>query len=145
MLYSACAVTFAQNEPFSQSYNVFTADVNAVTVPQGKEFVLLRLYVECIDGLWEIDINDSMWLIGKNYSNHDYIGISRDFPEGSAVVESGENIILKKSPQTQNIYFTLIGFFRDTTGGSSCDLNKDHIVNFIDFSIFANNWLQTEI
>ena len=142
MLSLACTV-FAQAEPFCQSYIVFAADVNAITVPEGKEFVLLKLYVDCIDGLWQINIDDTMWLIGKNYANQN-VSSSREFPEGSAIVESGKNIILKKNPQTQNIYFTLIGYFRDAASQLTCDFNNDHIVNFIDFSVFANNWLQTE-
>lgn len=141
MLSLACTV-FAQTEPFCQSYVVFgVVDVKAIAVPEGKEFVLLKLYVDCIDGLWQINIDDTMWLIGKNYANQN-VGSSREFPEGSAVVESGKNIILKKNPQGQYIYFTLIGYFRDAEPMPSADLNRDREVNLLDLAILASQWMK---
>jgi hypothetical protein len=139
MLSLACTV-FAQTEPFCQSYVVFVADVKAITVPDGKEFVLLKLYVDCVEGLWQINIDDTMWLIGKNYANQN-VGSSREFPEGSAVVGSGKNIILKKNPVGQYIYYTLIGYLRDAEPMPSADLNGDREVNLLDLAVLASQWM----
>jgi hypothetical protein len=141
MLSSACTV-FAQTESFCQSYVVYGADVNAIAVPQNKEFVLLKLYVDCIDGDWQININDKMWLVGTHLATKNYVSSSRDFPEGSAVVKSGKSIILKKSSQGQYIYYTLIGYFREVSPRLPADLSGDGKVNFLDLAIFASQWLK---
>jgi len=141
MLSSACTV-FAQTESFCQSYVVYGADVNAIAVPQNKEFVLLKLYVDCIDGDWQININDKMWLIGAHLTAKNYVSSSRDFPDGSAVVTSGKNIILKKNSQGQSLYYTLIGYFREASPRLPADLSGDGKVNFLDLAIFASQWLK---
>jgi hypothetical protein len=145
MLSLACTV-FAQNEPFCQSYIVRVgtdaADVNAVAVPENKEFVLLKLYVDCADGLWQINVDNEMWLTGNHIDNKNFVSSSREFPEGSAVVESGKNIILKKHTGGQYIYFTLIGYFRDAGPVSSADLNGDKEVNLLDLAILASQWMK---
>jgi hypothetical protein len=138
---SLASTVFAQNEPFCQSYIVFGADVNAVTVPEGKEFVLLKLYVDCVDGPWQINIDDKMWLIGHHYAMYNFVSSSREFPEGSAVVESGKNIILKKSSENQYIYSTLIGYLRDAEPMPSADLNGDREINLLDLAILASQWM----
>jgi len=140
MLSLSCSV-FAQTKPFCQSYVVFEADVNAIAVPENKEFVLLKLYVDCVNGLWQINIDNEMWLIGRHDAYRNFISSSREFPEGSAVVGSGKNIVLKKSPDSQYIYYTLIGYLKDAEPLPSADLNGDGKINLFDFSIFASQWL----
>jgi hypothetical protein len=142
MLSLACTV-FAQTEPFCQSYDVLEADVKAITVPDGKEFVLLKLYVDCIEGLWQINIDNEMWLIGSRFSNQNFVeGSSREFPEGFAVIGSGKDIVLKKNKEGQHIYYTLIGYLRDAEPMSSADLNGDREVNLLDLAILASQWMK---
>jgi hypothetical protein len=141
VMLSSASIVFAQTESFCQSYVVYGADVNAIAVPQNKEFVLLKLYVDCIDGDWQININDKMWLVGVHIATKNYVSSSRDFPEGSAVVKSGKNIILKKSPQGQSLYYTLIGYFKNAAPKLPADLSGDGKVNFLDLAIFASQWL----
>jgi hypothetical protein len=141
MLSLPCAV-LAQVEPFSQSYVVFDKDVNSIVVPEKKEFVLLKLYVDCVDGLWQININNEAWLIGKHRASNNYVNSSREFPEGFAVVGSSKNIVLKESPDKQYTYYTLIGYFRDVEKIKSADLNGDRKVNLLDLAILCSQWLK---
>jgi hypothetical protein len=141
MLSLACTV-FAQAEPFCQSYVVLVADVNAITVPDGKEFVLLKLYVDCVEGLWQINIDNERWLIGSHTGSKNFVSSSREFPEGSAVIGSGKNIVLKKNPGDQYIYYTLIGYLRDAEPMPSADLNGDREVNLLDLAILASQWMK---
>jgi len=149
MLSLSCTV-FAQTEPFCQSYVVFGADVNAVAVPENKEFVLLKLYVDCIDGLWQININNKMWLIGQHKGSYQIAGSSREFPEGSAVVGRGKNIVLKKSTENQYMYYTIVGYFRNTNEPvclkyPDSDINKDCKVDMFDLALLASEWLECNL
>jgi hypothetical protein len=143
MLSLACTV-FAQTEPFCKSYDVLIKDVNAITVPEGKEFVLLKLYVDCLDNLWQINVDNEMWLIGNHAGSKNFVSSSREFPEGSAVIGSGKNIVLKKNqnPGGQYIYYTLIGYFRDAEPMPSADLNGDGEVNLLDLAVLASQWMK---
>ena len=141
VMLSLYSTVFAQAEPFCQSYVVFVEDINAIAVPENKEFVLLKLYVDCIEGLWQINIDNDMWLTGKHGVYNNFVSSTREFPEGSAVVGSGKNIVLKESPEKQYIYYTLIGYFRDAEPMPSADLNGDRKVNLFDLAIFSSQWL----
>lgn len=141
VILSLTSTVFAQNEPFCQSYVVFGADVNAIAVPENKEFVLLKLYVDCVDSLWQINVDNEMWLCGRHDAVRNFVCSSREFPEGSAVIGSGKNIILKQNPEYQYVYYTLIGYLRDAEAMPSADLNGDSKVNMLDFAIFASQWL----
>jgi hypothetical protein len=138
---SLASTVFAQTEPFCQSYVVFGADVKAITVPENKEFVLLKLYVDCVDSLWQINVDNEMWLIGSHMGSKNFVSSSREFPEGSAVIGSGKNIELKKNPGGQYIYYTLIGYLRDAEPMPSADLNGDREVNLLDLAVLASQWM----
>jgi hypothetical protein len=138
---SLASTVFAQNEPFCQSYVVLREDVKAIAVPENKEFILLKLYVDCKDGLWQINVDNEIWLIGSHIGDKNFVSSSREFPEGCAVIGSGKNIVLKKNPVGWDIYYTLIGYLRDAGPMPSADLNGDREINLLDLAILASQWM----
>jgi hypothetical protein len=136
-------------EPFCQTYSVLQQDVNAITVPAEKQFILLTLYVNCsYAGWWQIDVNDTMWLMG--YLSTQNQSASRDFPEGFAIVQSGKTLKLRKDPGNNSIYYTLIGYFRNTDEPIclkylDSDINKDCRVDMVDLTHLAREWLECNL
>jgi len=125
-----CVVCQAK-EPFCQSYCVGQfGDVNAIIVPQDREFVLLYLSVEFFgSSLWQIDIDDKMFLMGMRDTTTKY------FPDGIAVVGTGKTLKLKV-----DAIYTIAGYFRTICNES--DLTGDCLTNFNDLAILANDWLE---
>jgi len=143
LLFSSCN-TFAK-EPFCQSFVVYGQDVKAFTVPEGKKFVMLKVYVDCWDGQWQINKNDELWLIGNHDQTKNYVASFREFPDGLAVLNGNERLTLKKNPNVQYIYYSIVGYFQDISepvcqSYPNSDINKDCKVNFEDLIFLAREW-----
>jgi len=144
---------FANNyiDGYCQSFKVpQNANVIAMTVPAGKEFVLRKLHIDLLLDKWEIQKDEVPWLFGVHSSNQYYTTspTDLDFPDGTAVVGSGQVLKLIKCPAGYDYYLTMIGYFRDVENPVcqkhlDSDINKDCKVDFADFAILANEWLAT--
>jgi len=134
---------YGQKEGFCQSYFFINGKV-PIIVPENKEFVLRRLYVDCVDGQWLISIGEfEIWLAGRHRANNNYVSSMREFPDGTAVVGSGKTIYLWESLDKQEICYTLIGYFRTLPDCPKADLTEDCIVDFRDFALLASEWLNS--
>ena len=129
-----CSQAFAK-ERLCQSYEVQN-DVVAFTVPENKEFVLLLLHV-IGDNMWQIDVNDSMFLMG--YQRDANPSTQLQFPDDTAVIGPGKTLTLKSLAGTT--YYTMVGYYRDINPLAG-DLDNNGFVNFADFAVLANNWLK---
>ncbi len=108
--------------------------INGISVEDGdKIYELVLFYIPETDTVIAFGIN----LEALNLQKTDTLGIqdvthSEAGKQGSAQSSSTETTGTQQNSGSP-IY-----------GPSFCpDLNRDHIVNFIDFAIFAENWLQT--
>lgn len=123
------AITYqnAEREGYCRTF-ILPADSNQVifTVPDGKRFVLLKLYSTSVGDLyyWNLTVDDSLFLHGSisdfpsdlgdattfmiwGYSFR--LNATRDFPSRSAVIYAGETLTVAGSGGTLNI----IGYFYD--------------------------------
>lgn len=143
-MFSCLVVANNQIEPFCQSYqltsNNIPNDVNAFIVPADKVFVLLRLYVDCLDGNWQLKVDNDTWLIGSHFSGKNYIHSEREFPEGTAIVGSGKTLKLK-GVEYNTVFYTIVGYFRDAVLTPSADINGDGNVNLLDLAALGSQWL----
>lgn len=111
----------AEREGYCRTF-VLPADSNQVifTVPDGKRFVLLKLYAYETD--WNLTVDDSLFIDGsiidfrsRNLGIHLVYGFpivgDRDFPSRCAVVYAGET--LSASSGYKTVKLTIIGYFYD--------------------------------
>ena len=136
-----CVVCQAK-EPFCQSYQVTweTGDVNAFTVLQDREFVLLYLSVDLVDSYWQVDIDDQMFLRGRHDAVRGKTSTTKYFPDGIALVNTGKTLKLKKNVDHQFTIYTIAGYFRTICNVS--DLTGDCFTNFNDLAVMANEWME---
>ncbi|MGB2806258.1 MAG: hypothetical protein WBC22_00850 [Sedimentisphaerales bacterium] len=117
----------AERDGYCRTF-VLPADSNQVifTVPDGKRFVLLKLYTTGSAGYsssygWNLTVDDSLFLVGRN-ADFDFdalrdtriwgplpMNASRDFPSRCAVINAGETLTIAGSEGT----LTIIGYFHD--------------------------------
>jgi len=139
---------------------VVPPDSNAtiVVVPDGKNFVLLKLHVSrgssAIALDWSLVVNgnplfdDYFSVIGTRPSGTSGALTSiqqtmHDFPDRCVVVKSNQTLEAINSNEFRPLNITLIGYFYEVRCSRFLsDLNKDCKVNFADLAIFAREWLQ---
>jgi len=117
----------AERDGYCRTF-VLPADSNQVifTVPDGKRFVLLKLYTSGYAGWmssygWNLTVDDSLFLLGGS-ADFDFeairdaivwgslpMNVSRDFPSRCAVINAGETLTIAGSEGT----LTIIGYFHD--------------------------------
>ena len=121
-----------QRDGYSQTFNI-EANSPLIEVPEGKYYVLLRLYVRATDSeppeledwdasLWTLTLDGEMFLDEYslnnpfNYSSPGvYIfGLAReDFPDKCVVVKGGQTLGVTRPEAIEHISMTLIGYFCD--------------------------------
>lgn len=117
----------AEREGYCRTF-ILPADSNQVifTVPDGKRFVLLKLYSTGVGNSygWNLTVDDSLFLVGSTidfpsdlndattfmiWGSSLPMNASRDFPSRCAVVYAGETLTVAGSGGT----LTIIGYFYD--------------------------------
>ncbi len=115
-IYEAVNGGVAQRQGFSRSLDVEGVTTQTlVTVPAGKEFVLLKLYAcDTGGGAWQLTSDSDLLLDGHitNKSYADRFGYVHDFPDRCVVVDAGKslNAVGLMSPNT--VHMTVIGYLR---------------------------------
>lgn len=123
-IHDAIASHHAEREGYCRTFEL-PADSNQVifTVPDGKRFVLLKLYsagdISKDSYGWNLTVDDSLFLVGTCGDFEGAIDLivwgslplnaSRDFPDRCAVVYAGETLTITGSGGT----LTIIGYFYD--------------------------------
>ncbi len=131
----SASVSFAQvKEGYCKYFEVpFESTVVLLTVPANKTFVLRKLYLSG-PSVWEINRDGELFFNSS-------IGLgTHDFPDQTVTAGPGQT--LEASGASALLKMTLMGYFY-TPGASGADLNGDGIVNFLDFAILADKWLET--
>ena len=93
-------------------------------VPEGKYFVLLRLYVitpweddivwNYVDSAWQLSAGENFFLDARGLGHEDPFSLWReDFPEGCAAIGEGQSLNVMKSVQGGSLKVTVIGYFSD--------------------------------
>jgi hypothetical protein len=133
------------------------SNVTILTVPDGNNFVLLKLHASHGDDTYELGwslkvdgnplFDDYFNVIGSRPRD---TGIKapihqtmHDFPDRCVVVKCGQTLeAVNSNSHSWNI--TIIGYFYDARCSSPpvSDLNKDCKVNFADLAILVKEWLQ---
>ena len=119
-----------QREGYSRS---FVVDGNSILleVPEGKCYVLLRLYARYVDyepphfDNWGEGEDDSAWSLtidGELFFNEFILDdttantcciVREDFPDKCVVVSGGETLWIIKHENVEQVQMSLIGYFRD--------------------------------
>ena len=133
VLLSVSAAFGHEKEGYSKYFEVpFEETVELLTVPENKTFVLRKLYVSGAS-LWQIN-RDGELLLNNMIGQGEH-----DFPDYCVTVGPGKTLEARDTSTLLKI--TLIGYFY-TPVSNGPDLNGDGIVNFEDFAIMANRWLE---
>lgn len=129
----SASTSFAQaKEGYCKYFEVpFQENVELLTVPANKTFVMRKLYLSGAS-LWQINRDGELLL-----SN--IIGLSPfDFPDYCVTAGPGQTL---EANGTNGLgKMILMGYFY-TPGASGPDLNGDGFVDFLDFAIFGSKWL----
>jgi hypothetical protein len=119
-----------QRQGYSQSF-IIDENRPLMEVPEGKCYVLLRLYSRLIAGdipnpfetsIWTLTIDEEIFLDELSLSNPflDASGpqitgiLKEDFPDKCVVVKGGETLGIIKNEAVEKLSITLIGYFYDT-------------------------------
>lgn len=112
----------AARDGFSRAFTVRTANSpkDLVTVPQGRELVILQLYAYQfgIDE-WLLKVGDTVLISGFINQNGGDVGRNRyvhHFPDGAVVIRGGETLTAENTASfSDDLELTLIGYFRDAS------------------------------
>ena len=133
------------------------SNVTILTVPDGNNFVLLKLHASHQDYpndcCWSLKVDgnplfdDYFKVVGTRPGSSSYMPIvnaTHDFPDRCVVVKCSQTLEAVNSNPSTALHITLIGYFYDATCVSPpvSDLNKDCKVNFADLALLAQEWLQ---
>lgn len=122
-IYQAASGGINEREGYCQTFSEISEAQIFLTVPTGKRFVLLKLYVVSSNRTdWSLTVNDNLLIDGKiNFFEHEHetnlnnghlhYRYIHDFPDRCVVVNSGETLKFVPSSFVSNI--TLIGYFYD--------------------------------
>jgi hypothetical protein len=145
---------------FCKPYRI-PPDTNEIlfTVPEDQQFVITRLYAfkgtdndvvnHSISYNWKLTVDDVDFLNGfiiyagfdSSNSNKQY-KFFHEFPDKCVVVPA--NAVLSvcnlNDIHDRDLFMTIIGYYTDID--QSFDFNQDGIVNFLDFALFAESWLE---
>lgn len=133
------------------------SNVTILTVPDGNNFVLLKLHASHGE-----DAHELSWSlkVDGNPLFDDYFNVigtrpretvitevhhtMHDFPDRCVVVKCGQTLEAVNSSDSKSLHITLIGYFYDASCSSPpvSDLNKDCKVNFADLAVLTREWLQ---
>lgn len=118
-----------------------------VVVPNGKRFVLRKLYAPAHYTSWQLTVNDVLFMDDSinvlRYNSGDvpswvYQGI-HDFPDQCVVLNSGQTLKAENS-HTSDAKMMFIGYLENV--GPISDLNGDGKVDLLDFAKMASEWLE---
>lgn len=117
-----------------------------VTVPQGKVLVLRKLYAYNSSSSiqWYMTDGEDLFidgLISVIAYNNPWVYM-HDFPDRCVVVGGGKTLVAYNTHSSSLLKTTVIGYF-DVPAAKGSDLNGDGIVNFQDFALMANKWMDT--
>lgn len=104
----------SQREGFCKRYEIGPSSSEEITVPTGKRFVLLKLFVWNLTRNFVVYVDDEILFNGDIvYTDHDLVPDSAvwDFPDRCVVAGAGETLKLFNGHGTENGIFTLIGYF----------------------------------
>jgi hypothetical protein len=119
-----------QRDGYSRSFVVDDKSV-VIVVPEGKRYVLMRMYSRIQDhespwawgeSYWNLMVDGEMFL--EEFSLHDpnkgagtgaEVGNAtrEDFPDGYVVVEGGQTLEIVKHEDVEYLFMTLIGYLCD--------------------------------
>lgn len=132
---------FAQ-QGYCKSFTLSAANPNQtiLTVSPNQYFVLRKIYADG-SGRWSLIANDNFSL--NNLGPYVY-----DFPDKCAIAKSNDTIEILLATDS-SIEIILIGYFDRVpkilrVPTLQPDLNSDGKVNWHDFSILAEHWLEKE-
>ncbi|MHC4132477.1 MAG: hypothetical protein ACYSSP_10575 [Planctomycetota bacterium] len=159
-LLTSVALAVEEREGYCKPF-VVPADSNVTifTVPDGNNFVLLKLHAshesKGYEFGWSLNVDgnplfdDYFNTIGTHPKGDTglYQAIHQtmhDFPDRCVVVKCGETLKAVNLSGSHPLTITIIGYFYDATCVSPLvsDLNKDCKVNFADFALMAQEWLK---
>lgn len=142
ILFLICISTtqvFALGRGYCKSFMLSAANPEQIilTVPPNQRFVLRKIYADGF-GHWSLIANDNFSL--NNLGQRVY-----DFPDKCAIANSNDTVKLLLETDSP-IEIIVIGYSEKIAPAKRLpsDLNSDGKVNWYDFSILAEHWLEKE-
>jgi hypothetical protein len=113
-IYEAVNGGVAQRQGFCRSLDVAGITTQTlVTVPAGKELVLMKLYAsDTGGGSWQLTSDSDLLLDGHitNKSYTDRFGYIHDFPDRCVVVDAGKTLKAVGLMDGNTVHLTVIGY-----------------------------------
>lgn len=153
MLIFAGNSSFANEKtPFCRSFKVEQENSVAIlTAPANQRFVMRKLYADCErHQCWRLDVDSQMLLSGViSMEIRESYGLYKiyvhDFPDSCVVVPAGKTLTAVNDSWSYNLELTVIGYFEKIDYSLMSDLNGDGKVDFADFAIIAEHWLECNL
>ena len=146
VMFASTAFGIEEREGFIKQLS--TNDPNVITVPAGKEFVILQILTRHPGAAWDLKI-DNVQFLNQDIFGYIFLvntggyGVAANFnvtfPDRCVTVKQGKTLSFEGVGAT----ITIIGYLYDCNCPAIplADLNKDCKVNMADLAILASQWL----